>query len=334
MIDVHAHASAPTAAALAPGMIGFAEHVAATSARYRDPLTAAHADKIGPRWDTLLADVDARLDHMDSTGIETQVVSVNPGQYHHWAEPDDAAILSRAVNDDLGTLVAAAPDRFLALGSVALQHPDLAAQQVHDALDRSGFVGVQISTRAGHLDLSDRALDTFWTAAEQRGAVVFVHPLGCQELVDRLSTSYLNNVVGQPVETTIALSHLIFGGVLDRHPRLRLVAAHGGGYLPTWLGRSEHAYRVRPDSRTMEHPPGHYLRRMWFDLVVHSPHVLRALIDTVGIDRVVVGTDYPFDMGVDDPAGLLDSLGLPDQERTMLGERNAVDLLSLTSAPS
>lgn len=303
-------------------MPGYADQLAVSAERYRDPRTAEHMARVQPRWDFLLSDVDSRLAAMDAAGVELQVVSVNPGQYYHWAGEEEAAALVDAVNDDLARL----PDRFLVLGAVALQHPALAARQLEAVMDRDRFAGAQISTQAAGRDLADPAFDALWEVGQRRQAVLFLHPLGCPQLTRRLAPAYLNNVVGQPVETAIALSHLIFGGVLDRFPELRLCVAHGGGYLPTYLGRSEHAYQVRPDSRTMRHPPRHYLRRMWFDLVVHSPEVARALIEVVGADRVVVGTDYPFDMGVEDPGALVDAVeGL---SRVLLRD-NARHLLAL-----
>ncbi|MFF4908239.1 amidohydrolase family protein [Streptomyces sp. NPDC001260] len=158
------------------------------------------------------------------------------------------------------------------------------------------------------------------------GCFVFVHPWGCS-LGGRLAAHYLGNTVGQPVETTVALSHLIFGGVLDRYPRLKLVAAHGGGCLPTYIGRSDHAWRVREDARGCAEPPSTYLRRMWFDALVCTPRALRHLVEEVGADRVVLGTDHPFDMGIDDPPARIDAAGLAPAERAAIAGGNALDLL-------
>lgn len=148
MIDLHAHASSPSAAALAARMPDYAEQARAMAARYRDPRTAAHMARVQPEWEHRLTDLDTRLAHMDAAGVDLQVVSVNPGQYYHWANPDDAMALTTAINADLAALVERRPDRFLAFGTVALQHPALAAEQLADVMDRRGFVGVQISTQA------------------------------------------------------------------------------------------------------------------------------------------------------------------------------------------
>ncbi|MEU5095382.1 amidohydrolase family protein [Streptomyces sp. NPDC020996] len=332
-IDVHAHAHAPTAERLAQDMPGYQAHLAGLARRYRDPRTATHMRGIERVWAHRLSDLPTRLADMDRAGVAAQLVSVNPGQYHHWADPVEAEALVVATNEDLAQLISRRPDRLAALGHVSLQHPELAAGQLDGLMRRPGFVGTQISSHAAGMDLSDRRLDDFWQVAEQHEAVVFLHPLGCPELTDRLAPSYLNNIIGQPVETTIALSHLIFTGVLDRHPRLRICAAHGGGYLPTCPGRSEHAYRVRPDSHSMAHPPSWYLRRMWFDTVIHSPAGARALIDSVGADRLVVGTDYPFDMGVDEPERFLAEVqGLDDADREAIRTDNARRLLGSRSS--
>jgi aminocarboxymuconate-semialdehyde decarboxylase len=319
MIDVHAHAGVPSAEQFAAGCAGFDHHRAAVASRYQNLMTAEYMRSIAGESDRLLTNVDVRLESMDRSGVQTQVISVNPGQYYYWANHDAARALVEIVNLHLADLVRAHPSRFLALGTVALQHPALAAEQLHYAIHELGLAGVQISTNAGGRDLSAPEFDELWAAADECDAVVFIHPLGCPQLTDRLAPSYLNNIIGQPLETTIALSHLIFGGVLDRHPDLRIVAAHGGGYLPFYLGRSEHAYTARPDSHSMMQPPGYYLRRMWFDTVVGSPLVLANLCATVGASQLVIGSDYPFDMGSRRPGDIVDAL--PDIDETA---RNAI----------
>jgi aminocarboxymuconate-semialdehyde decarboxylase len=328
MIDVHAHVGVPGAALTASQADGFAGHQAATQARYQNPLTAEYMRTVSAEWDRLLTDLSARVRRMDDAGVAVQLISVNPGQYYYWAGPAAAHDLVRQVNEHLAGIVSARPDRFLGLGTVALQHPGLAAAQLREAVTDFGFAGVQISTQAGGRDLSAPEFEPLWDAAEEHDAVVLIHPLGCPQLTDRLAPAYLNNIIGQPLETTIALSHLIFTGVLDRHPDLRICAAHGGGYLPYYLGRSERAYLVRPDSATMEHPPVYYLRRMWFDSVVHSAAVAKGLVDLVGADRLVVGSDYPFDMGSERPGALVDDIpGLTEAQRTAIRDGNALTLL-------
>src|SRR5665213_2152133 len=159
---------------------------------------------------------------------------------------------------------------------------------------------VEISTSAGAVELSHPSLDCFWERAEGLGALIFIHPWGCS-LGARLGEHYLANTVGNPTETTLAASHIVFSGLLDRRPGLRLLLAHGGGYLPIYIGRSDHAWAVRPEARTAQRPPSEYLRELYFDSLVYSPEALRALVGQVGAGRVMLGSDFPFDMGVSDP---------------------------------
>jgi aminocarboxymuconate-semialdehyde decarboxylase len=212
----------------------------------------------------------------------------------------------RATNEGVAAHCARHPGRLSGLGVVPLQHPAVAVAGLEHAVLHCGLHGIEISSHAPDplggppVELSDRALDPLWSRAEELGAVLFLHPWGCT-LDERLDRWYLSNSVGQPVEHAVALSHLVFGGVLDRFPRLRVLAAHGGGYLPAHLSRNDHAWSNRPDARGCAEPPSNYLRRMWFDSLVYTPTALDALVRAVGADRVLLGSDYPFDMGVEDP---------------------------------
>jgi aminocarboxymuconate-semialdehyde decarboxylase len=189
---------------------------------------------------------------------------------------------------------------------------------------------VEISSHSPDRELSDPAYEPFWRRAEETGAVLFLHPFGCT-LDERLDRWYLSNTVGQPTENAVALSHLIFSGVLDRHPGLSLIAAHGGGYLPTHIGRADHAWSVRADAGTdCAHLPSSYLKRLHFDSLVHDPHVLRALIAAAGADRVLLGSDFPFDMGTEDPLGALRAARLSAADFHAVRGGNAAALLRLT----
>jgi aminocarboxymuconate-semialdehyde decarboxylase len=189
-----------------------------------------------------------------------------------------------------------------------------------------GLAGVEISSFAGDVELSDERLEPFWARAAELGCVVFLHPFGCS-LDERLDRFYLSNTVGQPAENAVALSHLIFAGVLDRHPELKIVAAHGGGYLPFAMGRSDRAWQVRPEAHRCQHAPSSYLRKLWFDTVVHDPVGLRHLVEVAGGSRVLLGSDFPFDMGLDDPVTAIRSAGLPSDLTARILGQNAQDLL-------
>lgn len=328
VVDVHAHTLAPAVLGLVAGETGFAAEQEALARTFGADSTAQN-ERVASSLVPQLNDLGARLDSMDAAGVDVQAVSVSPGQYHYWADPPLAAEISRAVNEHVAAFVAARPDRLVGLGSVPLQHPDQAAAELTHAMGNLGLRGVEISTTVAGRELSDPELEPFWAAAEELGAFVFVHPWGCS-LGDRLDRWYLANVVGQPVETTVALSHLVFGRVLDRHPGLVVCGAHGGGYLPYYLGRADHAYDVRPESRTTDRPPSTYLRQLYFDSLVYRGDTLRQLVDVAGADHVLLGTDYPFDMGVAEPLARLDDApGLSDDDRRRIKGANATALLGI-----
>lgn len=276
-----------------------------------------------------LTDLALRLADMDRMGVDVQVVSPLPTQYYYWADHDLAEQIVGLQNEHIAAICAEHPKRLLGLGTLALQHPQLAVAQLESAVRRLGLRGFELSTAVNERELCDPSLEPVWAKAQSLGCVAFIHPMGCS-LGERLAPAYLSNSVGQPVETAVALSHLIFGGVLDRHPGLKICAAHGGGYLPTYIGRSEHAFNSRGDAHTMAEPPSAYLRRIWFDSLVYSPAGLRHLIDQVGAGQVVIGTDYPFDMGHYDVHALIGKTsGLSAAERAAILGGNADRLLQL-----
>jgi aminocarboxymuconate-semialdehyde decarboxylase len=304
----------------------------ATQATHMGAASVRHNSTLLPQYAVALTDLDTRLRRMDAMGIDVQAVSLSPTQYYYWADPQLAGEIVRVANEGLAQLCAARPDRLVGLGTVALQHPNLAVQQLTVAVRSLGLRGAILSTAVNGVDFSDPRFDPFWARAEELEALLFVHPLGCS-LGERLSRYYLINVVGQPAETAVALSHLIFGGVLDRFPGLKICAAHGGGYLPYYIGRSDHAYAVRPESRKTKQMPSAYLRRLWFDSLVYRADTLRHLIDVAGASQVVPGTDYPFDMGVEDPLERLATVpGLTAQEGDAIRGANAARLLKLDAS--
>jgi aminocarboxymuconate-semialdehyde decarboxylase len=262
-------------------------------------------------------------------GVDIQVLSTSPTLYHYWADEDLAARIVEAANSHIAGMVAAHQPRFLGFGAVALQHPELAVRQLEHAVRDLGLQGVEICTRIGERELDDPAHEPFWAAAERLGAVVFIHPMGCS-LGERLADYYLGNVVGNPTETAVALSRLIFAGVLERYPGLKLLAAHGGGYLPFYIARSDHGWRVRPEARKqIPQPPSHYLRRIWFDALVYEGVQVRHLVEMVGAGQVLIGTDYPFDMGVDEPLAYLEDAGLEAAEWDAIVGANAARLFGI-----
>lgn len=288
-----------------------------------------NANTMFPESLSALTDLDVRLQDMDAMGVDIQVISPSPNQYYYWADRDLAVEIVRLQNENIAALCAQQPRRLAGLGTLAFQHPALAVEQLEHAVRKLGLRGVEVSTTINGLELADASLDPIWAKAEALGCLVFIHPLGTS-LGERLARHYLSNIVGQPVETAVALSQLIFGGVLDRYPLLKVCAAHGGGYLPTCIGRSSHAYAVRPDAHTMALPPAEYLKRLYFDSLVYSPEALRRLVSQVGSGQVVIGTDYPFDMGHYDVHALVDATpGLSEAEKAAILGGNAARLLGL-----
>lgn len=325
--DVHAHLLLPSVQEQveqrAPELVA----EAAALEKRRNGLASLQASgrMIGERIGKLV-DVRARLAAMDEQGIDRQWVSPSPNHFYPWA-PEGLAVWTAAeANRLVAEHVAAAPDRLIGLGLVPLQHPERIVELLDDAVLGRGLAGVEISSFAGDVELSDPRLEPFWARAAELGCVVFLHPFGCS-LDERLDRFYLSNTVGQPVENAVALSHLIFSGVLDRHPALRIVAAHGGGYLPTAIGRSDRAWAVRPEARGCEHAPSTYLSKIWYDTVVHDARALRALVEVVGASQVVLGSDFPFDMGLDDPVADVRGAGLAEAEVAAILGDNADALL-------
>ena len=325
-IDVHAHLLIPAVESLVAGRPGFAEAKALDALRNGPEALAVNGPMVAGRI-ALLTDVAQRLTVMDKQGIDLQLVSPSPSHYHPWADPETARAVWREANLATAAHCAQGAGRLRGLGLVPLQHPG----QLVEALDHAlslGLLGVEIPSHASGRELSDPAYEPFWARATQTGALLFLHPFGCT-LDERLNRWYLSNSVGQPTENAVALSHLIFSGVLDRHPGLRIIAAHGGGYLPTHLGRADHAWRTRPDARGCLREPSSYLRRLYFDSLVHDSAVLWSLVRVAGADRVLLGSDFPFDMGSEDPLGDLRAAGLPPSAYDAIAGANAAALLDL-----
>jgi predicted TIM-barrel fold metal-dependent hydrolase len=216
--------------------------------------------------------------------------------------PLDIAIkATRVLNEGIAEYVARQPDRFVGLGSVPLADGNEAAAELERSMRKLGLKGAQVLTNVAGAELSAPQFEPFWKKAEELGALIVLHPNGFAE-GQRLTRHYFNNVIGNPFETTLALHYLIFDGVLERHPNLKLLAVHGGGYLGAYSDRIDHAWGARPDCRAdLPHPPTHYLKNVFVDSVVFTPQQLNALVEIFGADHVVMGTDYPFDMAESDP---------------------------------
>ena len=307
-VDVHAHCIVPDAAKV-----------------INHPLEAP-----GLLWDN----VGTRLAEMDRSGVDVEALSINPFWYR--AERDAAEQLIRIQNEALVQFCAGHPDRFVGFATAALQFPDLAAQQVDHAVKNLGFRGVGVAGSVAGQDLADPKFHPFWQKCEELGVLVFMHPLGTRELEPsgRLSgNGLLTNTIGNPLETTIALSHLIFEGTLDRFPGLKICAAHGGGFLPSYANRSDAVMTTFPD-RVGTFPkkkPTEYIRggQLYFDSIMFTGEGMRHLIAEAGIDQVVLGTDYPFPWNTAPVDHILSIPGLSDGDKIKILGATAAKLLGI-----
>jgi aminocarboxymuconate-semialdehyde decarboxylase len=327
-IDIHCHAA--VAPAIPPLIKDVFRPEFETSSYFMGEESAAHNRVLGrEQYALALTSTDERLARMDRMRVDVQAVSPSPQQFY-WAEPELGARLSRLQNEHVAGLVAERPKRFAGLGSVPLQDPPAAAKELEYLTKELELRGVQVSTYPASRELGDPALEPFWETAAGLGSVVFVHPLGFTH-GERFRQFYLNNSIAHPLESALAVASLIFNGVLKRYPALKVVVAHGGGYLPFHPSRLDHAWEVRPECRVhIDEPPSHYLKQIYVDTVVYTPESVSQLVGMMGADHVLLGTDYPFDMGEEDPVGLVERTpGLSDEEREMIRGGNAARLLGL-----
>lgn len=274
--------------------------------------------------------VEARLADMDAMGVDIQALSISPYQLFFWAEGALGKRAFRTINDDLAELVQAHPGRFLGLGAVPLQDTAAAVEELRRCATDLGFRGIEASTHVEGEEMSSPRLEPFWEAVEELEMVVFIHPTGFTH-PDRFTEHYFLNTIGHPLEETVCAGRLIFDGVMERHPGLKIVFAHGGGFLPAYAGRFDHAYHAREDVRHgLPRPPSEYLSMFFFDTMVFDPGQLGYLIGKYGADHLLLGTDYPYDMGEADPLGLVGKVeGLTEEEVGLITGGNAARLLGL-----
>ncbi|MDA1325151.1 MAG: amidohydrolase family protein [Proteobacteria bacterium] len=284
--------------------------------------------------DLLMTDTTTRIAAMDEQGLDVAALSINPYWYH--TEREAAAELIRIQNDALAEMCAATPDRFVAFATIALQHPDLAVEQIEVAAKTLGLRGVSVGCSVEGLELADPKFHPVWAKCEELDLLVFMHPKGTAELEEsgRLSGSgVLGNTIGNPLETTIALSHLIFEGTLDRYPGLKICAVHGGGYLPSYAHRSDAVCRTFPRrvGPLPRKPPTSYLKdgQLFFDSIVFTPEALRHLIAETGPGQIMVGTDYPYGWTTTEIDLVLNTPGLSDDDRIAILGGTAAKLLGI-----
>lgn len=325
-VDTHAHVLIPEAAAyIAPlydlGNNPFARHA---SEETRKTQVQQDIDRT-----TALADINDRVAVLDAQNIDIQVVAPVPNQCYYMAQGEHAAKVSRLVNDGIAAWVAKRPDRFAGLGTAPLQDADLAASELEYAVKTLGLKGVQILTSIDGGEISAPRLDPFWKKAADLGAVIMLHPLGFSG-GERFRDHYFTNVIGNPLDTTVALHYIIFSGLLERYPTLKIFAVHGGGFLPAYSGRIDHAWGARKDAHgSLPKPPTTYLRKMYFDTTVFTNSQLEYLVKNYGEDHIVLGTDYPYDMAEYFPVEHIVSSDLTDAQKAAVAGETAIKLFGL-----
>jgi len=298
-IDIHAHVAVPAAGAYVAKHANLAgtgldkfmsAEVAAVDARQNEDMKHR------------IVEFEPRLKNLDDMGIDMQVILPPPGQCYYTVPQDIAVKAAQMVNDGIAEFCAKKPDRLIPFATVPLSYGEEAAKEL-ERTAKLGFKGVQVLTNIDGKELSDPIAAPFWKKAEELGLLVVIHPNGFTH-GERFKRFYFNNVIGNPLETTIALHYLIFDRVLDRHPKLKILAVHGGGYLGAYYGRIDHVWGARSDAHAdLPKPPTSYLKQVYFDTVVFSAGQLEALVNTFGPDHIVMGTDYPFDMAEYHPIG-------------------------------
>ncbi len=326
-VDCHAHVLVPEAAAY----IGAHGDMAALPfLKFSTPLTRETNVRQDQDRRVAMTDPADRLRVLDAQGIDMQVVAPAPNQSYYEAPKEHAPKVSRMVNEGVAAFVAHAPKRFAGLGTIPLQDPPTALAEFEHVMKNLGFKGVQLLTNVNGGELSNPEFEPVWAKAVELDAIVMIHPMGFTE-PRRLSEFYFTNTIGNPLDTCLAIHHLIFSGVMERHPKLKIYAIHGGGYAGAYSGRMDHAWGARRDANAgLPKPPTSYLRKMYFDTTVFTPHQLEYLVRTFGADHIVLGTDYAYDMAEYFPIDHVAGTSLSDGEKAAVAGGTALKLFGLT----
>ena len=325
-IDVHSHLEVPEAAAIAapffrPELDPRILYQSEESSRYNRELRATQVARF--------TDPVARISDMDLQGVDIQVLAIAPPQYFYYLDEPTGTRVTAIQNDRIAAIAAAHPQRFVGVANLPMDHPRAAVAEMIRAHRELGFNGFEINADINGGELDDRRLDPVWAQAIELDMLVILHPHGFTE-AQRMGDYYLANVICMPLASTLAVSRMILGGVWVRFPELKMLVVHGGGYLPFYFARTDHAYRVRPELRHhISRPPSEYLHRLYFDTTVFDPRAVEYLVAEFGAEQVLMGSDYPFDMGPTDPLGFLAKARLSAAERDLVAGGNAARLLRI-----
>lgn len=277
-------------------------------------------------WDPVV-----RVNDCDRNHVQLQVLSTVPVMFSYWAKPQDTLDLSMLLNDHITGVVSRFPKRFAGLGTVPLQAPDLAIKEMERCVNQLGLAGIQIGSHVNEWNLNEEHLFSFFQAAEELGAALFIHPWDMMGK-EKMKKYWLPWLVGMPAETSLAICSMIFGGIFERLPKLRVAFAHGGGSFPATIGRIEHGFNVRPDLCAIDNKknPREYLGKFYLDSLVHDPLMLKYLIDLVGENRIAMGSDYPFPLGEASPGKLIESIPeLNEKTKERLFSGTALEWLNI-----
>ncbi len=329
-VDVHTHLAVPAGVELArphfkPEMDPRTFFSPEESLRYNRELRS-QPDQVAK-----FQQPEARIEDMDKQGVDLQILSVSPTEYFYWLEPELAVRACRLQHERFAEILATHPDRFAAVANLPMAHPDIAVEVMIEANRDFGMHGFEINADVNGGDLDDRRYDPVWEKAVELDMAVIMHPMGFTH-GQRMDDYYLVNVVCMPLASTLAVSRMILGGVWHRHPDLKMVVVHGGGYLPYYFARTDHAWDVRPELRRhIDHKPSEYLHKLHFDTTVFDPRMVEYLVDEYGDEHVLLGTDYPYDMGPTDPLAFLAKADLANESRTRILGANAARLFKIGS---
>ena len=272
-------------------------------------------------------EVERRFKDMDAAEVDVHVLSVTPQTYLYDQEPSLGAATATIQNDQIASLVKAHPDRFMGIATLPMQAPERAAEELKRAVRTLGLRGAMIGSNVMGKNLDDPSFEPIWAAAAELGAFMMIHPVNVAG-VDRLRSYYLNNLIGNPLDTTIAAACLVFGGVLERHPNLKVLLVHGGGFVPYQAGRWVHGWQVRPEPKVnVQRSPGPWIDRFYYDTILHAKPQLEFLVASVGPSRVLLGSDYPYDMGTGECVRQVNALWTDDSEKAAILNGNAMTLL-------
>ncbi len=275
-------------------------------------------------------DPEVRMKECSHSQVDVQVLSTVPVMFSYWARPSDTLDLSQILNDHIAGIVQEFPDRFVGLGTLPMQAPKLAIQEMERCVNELGLAGVQIGSHVNHWNLDAPELFPIFQAAEELGAAVFIHPWDMMGQ-KKMPKYWLPWLVGMPAETSLAVCSMIFGGVFERLPKLRVAFAHGGGSFPATIGRIQHGFNVRPDLCAVDNPvdPRNYVGKFYLDSLVHDPHVLDYVVNLMGEDKIALGTDYPFPLGELEPGKLIHSMDYTQERKAKLLGENALNWLGI-----